>query len=493
MLLIQTTASTVVSDLIRSHLASYSVSLAIQGPFLVAIGGAALLLRRPGMRALFAAQGLFSAAFAMSAVAFWLRGSSNSEVSQLPALQVTIFLFGAASWAMHHALLCFAGRRSNPWPNAWRTVGAGAAAAAVLPILIVVSRFASSPSLLRVVGVRALLAGLVGFIVIDGLRMSSQAPRNRVALRMIAFAAAALLARQLFGLFSEWEVARGNPVSNVAVVLTQTSTTVLNGVALLAAVLIEERSAIFAQAAQLREASLRLARSEQLESLGQMAGGIAHDFANVLSVIGVGVSEARAASPSPEVTTHLIDVEDAVDRATGLTRQLRLFAQQRPPETVDFAAEARLQAMAPVLQRLAGARVSLTVSCDPNDNTHIEMDPSQFDQVVFNLVVNARDAMPTGGTIAMRAGPRVIEAGAPASTALAPGRYLELTVSDIGGGIPEELLERIFEPFYTSKGDRGTGLGLATVQSVVRHARGHVRVQSDPTGTRFEVLIPAAA
>jgi signal transduction histidine kinase len=283
------------------------------------------------------------------------------------------------------------------------------------------------------------------------------------------------------------------------VTFLQTSTTVLNGVALLAALMLEERSEMALQAERKRAIELRLARTQRLESLGRMAGGIAHDFANVLMVIQSEVESARESRDIGAIDAHLEDAENALARATGLTRQLGLFARQRPPEVTSFLVVDRLTLMEPVLRRLTGTAVAFEIDTTRIDDATIEMDASQFDQIFLNLVVNARDAMPNGGTLQIRA--EVLRVERASSDVLwdrfetvPTDRVVSIAVSDTGSGIPEDVLDRIFEPFYSTKGDRGTGLGLATVFSVVRTANGAVGVRSQiGEGSTFVVQLPLVA
>jgi len=241
-----------------------------------------------------------------------------------------------------------------------------------------------------------------------------------------------------------------------------------------------------------REHQARLVHAERLASMGQMAGGIAHDFNNVLSVIVGAVSLARASESRPVIDENLDMANSAAARAADLTGQLLAFARQQPSKTARFKARERVDALRGMLRRLAGPSVSLSIDPGPDSAELIELDPSQFDQVVLNLVVNARDAMPEGGKLSIVCDvANFDERPATVGGTVPAGRYARVCVADTGVGMSTETLDKVFEPFYTTKGDRGTGLGLATTSAIVRGAGGYVIVTSVVAqGTRFEVLLP---
>jgi len=242
------------------------------------------------------------------------------------------------------------------------------------------------------------------------------------------------------------------------------------------------------------EAELR--QSQKLEAIGRLAGGIAHDFNNVLTIIG-GSSEllARALPPEGPHQALLVEIRDAAERAATLTRQLLAFGRSQvlSPQVVELnAAVARAESM---LRRLIGEDVELVCRL-AQETGHVRVDPGQLDQVVLNLAVNARDAMPRGGRLTIETAAGELDAarlaGAPD---LAPGRYARLVVADDGVGMPPEVLARVFEPFFTTKAPgQGTGLGLSTVFGIVKQSGGHVEVASAVgRGTRFEILLPSVA
>ncbi len=268
------------------------------------------------------------------------------------------------------------------------------------------------------------------------------------------------------------------------------------GVACLLLALAEERAVIVAAGAQLQEAALRLERSHRLESIGRLANGVAHDFNNLLTVITNSAELARQAQHNGDaVDDELREIESAAARGASLTKQLLAYARRQPQQVTCFDAGEKVQQMSSMLNRLVGGNVALEVAVQPQP-TVVSMDPVPFEQVVLNLVANARDAMPQGGHIDVGVRTTVIEdARRLPDGELPPGPYVALTVSDNGRGINEATMERLFEPFFTTRQDEGgTGLGLATVQGIVRQAGGDVSVESAVgAGATFTVLLPSHA
>jgi signal transduction histidine kinase/ActR/RegA family two-component response regulator len=233
----------------------------------------------------------------------------------------------------------------------------------------------------------------------------------------------------------------------------------------------------------LAESREQLRQAQKMDALGSFAGGIAHDFNNYLSSI-IGFSEMALADlpPGHVAGEEMRHVLATAERAAKLTRQILVFSRRTPvePQAIDVAAVMR--DLVPLLVPLVGERVQLDVTAAP-DTGLIRADRSQLEQVMVNLAANARDAMPEGGALTLRAARTTVHDSADA--AVPPGEYVTLTVQDSGVGMPDEIRERIFEPFFTTKEPgRGTGLGLALVYSMVQQARGVIRVTSAPgTGT----------
>jgi signal transduction histidine kinase len=244
-----------------------------------------------------------------------------------------------------------------------------------------------------------------------------------------------------------------------------------------------------------RKAEALLFQSQKLEAIGRLSGGVAHDFNNLLTaILGFTHISHDAMSPEDPGREHLAGVLQAAQRGAGLTRQLLAFARKQIVEPRAIRMEDRVRAVEPMLRRLIGENVhiALVLAAEPQP---VLIDPVQFDQVLVNLAVNARDAMPRGGTLRIETGRRVVPPGAEETAmGLAPGEYLRMLVSDTGEGMDSPTLANVFEPFFTTKEvGKGTGLGLATCYGIIRQAGGALSVTSAPgRGATFEILLPPA-
>ncbi|MBA3854342.1 MAG: hypothetical protein C0503_08000 [Gemmatimonas sp.] len=253
---------------------------------------------------------------------------------------------------------------------------------------------------------------------------------------------------------------------------------------------------VISDASDRRAIESRARQLERVETIGTMAGGVAHDFNNLLAAISSFIELARdgvAASSDVGLTMVRDDLEEALKvaaRAKGLTAQLLAFSRGAASEPRAADLGRTLVEMEPLLRRLLGQRVALTVQAAAGTPS-VWIDPSQFTQVVLNLVVNARDAINGRGEIALRL--RRIRASEDRPARAPTGEWVLLTVRDSGSGMSPEVLRRVFEPYFTTKQEsRGTGLGLAVVQGVVRSAGGHAVVESEPgQGTTFWIFLPA--
>jgi hypothetical protein len=241
----------------------------------------------------------------------------------------------------------------------------------------------------------------------------------------------------------------------------------------------------------------QLLQALKLESIGRLAGGIAHDFNNMLFAIR-GYAElleedlGAARLDRDEALRNVRAIGNAADRAAELTSQLLAFSRQQvvSPKVVDL--NSAIHAVEPMARRLIGENVELRLRFDPGTG-RIRADSGQLDQIVMNLVVNARDAMPDGGTITIEtANTAFDEPYATEHFDVVPGPYVMLAVSDTGVGMEREVREHIFEPFYTTKEHgKGTGLGLATIYGIVRQAGGHIWLYSEPGhGSTFKLYFP---
>jgi signal transduction histidine kinase/CheY-like chemotaxis protein len=237
-----------------------------------------------------------------------------------------------------------------------------------------------------------------------------------------------------------------------------------------------------------------LLQSQKLEAIGRLAGGIAHDFNNLLTVIMGYVEDIAGTLPAgtrehSELTVAL----EASQRAASLTRQLLAFARRHviAPKLVDL--NHVIHDIEHMLKRLIGEHIELRRH-EATELWPIKVDPNQIEQVILNLALNARDAMPESGLLTLETGNVVLDPEyAAAHSGVTPGEYVMLAVSDTGSGIPREAQPHIFEPFFSTKGLHGTGLGLSTVHGIVRQHGGHIWLYSEVSrGTAFKIYFPRA-
>jgi two-component system cell cycle sensor histidine kinase/response regulator CckA len=238
----------------------------------------------------------------------------------------------------------------------------------------------------------------------------------------------------------------------------------------------------------------QLRQSQKMEAVGQLAGGVAHDFNNLLTVIMAHTS--MLAQSTPRGTDSHEDVEEiqkAAMGAAGLTRQLLAFSRKQVLKPVVLDLNETIIGVSAVLRRVLGEDIEIITRHD-NESLFVRADPGQLEQVIMNLAVNARDAMPYGGTLTIETG--LVDGGREAVSSghgvLPPGFFARLSVSDTGTGIAPEVQSRIFEPFFTTKDvGRGTGLGLSTVFGIVTQSNGHLAVTSAPgMGASFKIFLP---
>jgi len=247
--------------------------------------------------------------------------------------------------------------------------------------------------------------------------------------------------------------------------------------------------------AERRSMQEQLIQSQKLESIGTLAGGVAHDFNNLLTVIGgnaqLGLARLPADAP---VRERLVEIEKASDRAAKLTRQLLAFSRRQQLERRSISLNETIREIMKLLRRVIGADIEVRFNA-PLDLSPVFADPSQVEQVIMNLAINARDAMPAGGQLLIETNDVTLDQTYLRSHALAkPGRYVQISVSDTGIGMDEETKAHIFEPFFTTKEvGKGTGLGLAMVYGIVKQHDGLIEVYSEVGhGTRFKVYLPVA-
>ncbi len=236
----------------------------------------------------------------------------------------------------------------------------------------------------------------------------------------------------------------------------------------------------------------QLRQAQKMEAVGRLAGGVAHDFNNMLNVI-LGYSDLLLAKPLLEDSVHrrTVEIRKAAVHAAALTQQLLAFSRQQvlQPRVVNLADI--LAALQGMLGRMLGAHIEIATMLDEH-LAPVRIDPTQVQQVIINLAVNARDAMPQGGKLNFEFKNVTLDESQVRTDGIPPGIYVMLAVSDNGSGMTAEVQKRVFEPFFTTKGvGEGTGLGLATVYGIVRQSGGYIRLDSKPgAGTTFQIFFP---
>ena len=236
-----------------------------------------------------------------------------------------------------------------------------------------------------------------------------------------------------------------------------------------------------------------LRRAQKMEAVGCMAAGIAHEFNNLLTVIQGHAGLLRSRRAEPHAAGESVErIFQASQRAAALTHRLLSFSRQQPLQAKPLDLSVALTGLAPALRELLGERCRLEIECAPHLPA-LRADPSGFEDIIVNLALNARDAMPQGGTVRLVAQSVELDNAAISQNPDArPGRFIGLSVSDTGCGMTPEVMSRIFDPFYTTKElGKGAGLGLSTVHAIVRQHQGWVEVSSEEgRGSIFRVLLP---
>ena len=243
----------------------------------------------------------------------------------------------------------------------------------------------------------------------------------------------------------------------------------------------------------LRNSEMQLRQAQKMEAVGRLAGGVAHDFNNVLTAI-FGYADLLLDGFTPEDPRRgdVEEIKRAANRAAALTRQLLAFSRKQVMQTRRLNLNDVIQNIQTLLAKLVGDDIELSIAADPLLG-EVKADPGQIEQVLMNLAANARDAMPNGGRVSIFTANEDVQAAAsPALAGMVSGRFVTLTVTDTGQGIPEHVRAHIFEPFFTTKEQgKGTGLGLATVYGIVKQSGGWIYLEETPgPGASFKVYLP---
>ncbi len=245
--------------------------------------------------------------------------------------------------------------------------------------------------------------------------------------------------------------------------------------------------------AEQKAAQEQLRQSQKMDAIGQLTGGVAHDFNNILTVI-TGTIEilAQAVADRPDLAAIAKMIDEAASRGANLTQQLLAFSRKQPLQPRDVDINFLVTDTAKLLRPTLGEQIEIALMLE-SDAWHAMVDPSQLSTALLNLAINARDAMPEGGKLTFETGNVVLdEAYAEVNPDVTPGHYVVLAVSDTGAGIPAEIRDHIFEPFFTTKEvGRGTGLGLSMVYGFIKQSHGHIKVYSETGhGTTIRIYLP---
>jgi nitrogen-specific signal transduction histidine kinase len=232
---------------------------------------------------------------------------------------------------------------------------------------------------------------------------------------------------------------------------------------------------------------------QKLDAIGQLSGGIAHDFNNILSVIGGNLEMVSGQDQTPQARRALLRAQDAVERASRITRRLLAFARRQPMSNEPLDLNVALSNLSDMLRRAIGETVSVELLLEA-DPAVVEVDIDQLETAILNLAINSKDAMPGGGRIVIETENAHVQEDPRSIQEVPAGDYVRVSVSDNGAGMPPEVRDRALEPFFTTKDvGQGTGLGLSMVYGFLKQLGGHVRIYSEPgRGTRVSLFFPSS-
>jgi len=242
----------------------------------------------------------------------------------------------------------------------------------------------------------------------------------------------------------------------------------------------------------LQQAQAALFQAQKMEAVGQLTGGVAHDFNNLLTIIVNNLDLLTRNARDPRDVKLIESAQRAAERGSKLTQQLLAFSRRQPLQPVSHNPNTLIEGFETVLRRACGELIALKLSLAPRVKW-ISVDGPQFESALLNLVVNARDAMPNGGSLTIATGDVTLGDGDRAAASLQPGPYVSIIVEDTGIGMTPDMVERVFEPFFTTKEvGKGTGLGLSQVYGFMTQSGGHIEIESEPgKGSRVIMLLPA--
>lgn len=255
---------------------------------------------------------------------------------------------------------------------------------------------------------------------------------------------------------------------------------------------IEQLIVQLVDASEKKQAASSLQKAQKMEAIGQLTGGLAHDFNNLLTVIIGNLELLEGKLPDDRSTKRLSEAIDAARKGAGLTRQMLAFARKQELEPRDVKINDLVGSVEPLLARTIGETIELKAMLMQGDPIAV-IDPSQLESAILNLAINARDAMPKGGLLTIETQPVYLDqAYAQNHTDVVPGHYVMVAVSDTGSGMSPELLEKVFQPFFTTKeSGKGSGLGLSMVYGFIKQSGGHINIYSEPGhGTAVKMYLP---